>query len=216
MFWSSLYRTIRYHMGSAAFGALIVAAVQFLQAVQQYLQHQMEQKKQMNVLMKCFCCCVACCLACIERFLKFVSKNAFIMVAIYGSSFCSGGRKAFKLILRNVLRVATVNWVGDFLLFLIKLLVVGEIVLIAIGIFDNTNQDTRFWIIPVILAAIIAFFIAALFVTVLEMIVDAILICFLEDEERSKAGDFPPYMSNSLKLAVNYKDVALSTNNDDK
>jgi choline transporter-like protein 2/4/5 len=137
-----------------------------------------------------------------------VSKNAFVMTAIYGDSFCRGAYRSFKLILRNVLRVATVNWVSDFLVFLIKLLVVFSVALIALGVFQNLNGNTvgssdltniQFWIVPVILACIIAYFIASLFCTVLEMIIDTLLICFLEDEERSASGEYQPYMSGDLR-----------------
>lgn len=44
--------------------------------------------------------------------------------AIYGCNFCTGGRKAFQALSSNILRVAAINSVGDFVLFLGKVLVV--------------------------------------------------------------------------------------------
>lgn len=52
--------------------------------------------------------------------MKFINKNAYIQTAIYGVSFCKGARLAFFLILRNILRVISVNMVGDFVLLLGK------------------------------------------------------------------------------------------------
>lgn len=44
--------------------------------------------------------------------------------AIYGCNFCTGGRKAFQALSSNILRVAAINSVGDFVLFLGKVFVV--------------------------------------------------------------------------------------------
>jgi hypothetical protein len=54
--------------------------------------------------------------------MKFLNKNAYIQTAIFGYSFCKASRKAFFLLLRNILRVAAVNMVADFVLLLGKVL----------------------------------------------------------------------------------------------
>ena len=46
----------------------------------------------------------------------------FPQVAIYGKNFCWSAKEAFKLILRNVLRVAVLDKVTDFLVFIGMLL----------------------------------------------------------------------------------------------
>eukprot|EP00002_Diphylleia_rotans_P025469 TRINITY_DN5038_c0_g1_i3.p1 TRINITY_DN5038_c0_g1~~TRINITY_DN5038_c0_g1_i3.p1 ORF type:complete len:565 (+),score=95.56 TRINITY_DN5038_c0_g1_i3:86-1780(+) len=115
---SSFYRVLRYHLGSMIFGALIIAIVQFIRAILAYIQKQMEGKD--NLVVKVAFCLLNCCFACVERFLKFINKNAYIMISIYGYSFCEAARKAFFLILANVLRVAAVTMVGDFMIFLGK------------------------------------------------------------------------------------------------
>lgn len=53
---------------------------------------------------------------------------------MYGISFCRAGRQAFKLLTSNALRVAAINSVGDFVLFLGKALVVIATVLIGFEI----------------------------------------------------------------------------------
>lgn len=49
---------------------------------------------------------------------------SFFFPAIYGCNFCTGGKKAFQALSSNILRVAAINSVGDFVLFLGKVLVV--------------------------------------------------------------------------------------------
>lgn len=53
---------------------------------------------------------------------------------MHGHSFCRAGRKAFKLLVANAVQVAAINSVGDFVLFLAKVLVVMATVLIGIEI----------------------------------------------------------------------------------
>ena len=47
-------------------------------------------------------------------------RNAYIMVAVHGSGYCTSAFHATKLILNNILRIAAVNTVGDALLWLGK------------------------------------------------------------------------------------------------
>lgn len=55
----------------------------------------------------------------------------YFFLAIYGENFCKSGQLAFKNITSNVLRVAAINSVGDFVLFLGKVLVVTSTVLLG-------------------------------------------------------------------------------------
>ena len=45
-------------------------------------------------------------------------------IAIYGYSFCNAAQRAFGIIYRNLDKVAAVNWIGDFLLLLGRLVVI--------------------------------------------------------------------------------------------
>lgn len=60
-----------------------------------------------------------------------MTKFIYYYLAIYGDNFCSSGQQAFKMITSNVLRVAAINSVGDFVLFLGKVLVVISTVLLG-------------------------------------------------------------------------------------
>lgn len=51
-------------------------------------------------------------LDCFERFVKFISKNAYIQIAITGKNFCAAAWNAFLLILKNALRFGTANSIG--------------------------------------------------------------------------------------------------------
>ena len=36
--------------------------------------------------------CAACCIACFERLIRFLTDNAYIMMAITGKNFCASAR----------------------------------------------------------------------------------------------------------------------------
>ena len=102
----------------------------------------------------------------------FISRNGYIEVSIHGCNFCVGCYKAFKVLANNILRVAAINTVGDFVLFLGKLAVVAATVFIGIEIVDLRSQDdgkvNHVWA-PVALAAIFAYLTAACFIGVYEV-----------------------------------------------
>ncbi|NXJ09403.1 CTL2 protein, partial [Odontophorus gujanensis] len=115
----------RYHTGSIAFGALILAIVQIIRVILEYLDHRLKGTE--NKVAKLVLCCLKCCFWCLEKFIKFLNRNAYIMIAIYGTNFCTSARNAFSLLMRNIIRVVVLDKVTDFLLFLGKLLIVGGV-----------------------------------------------------------------------------------------
>ena len=78
--------TIRFHWGTAAFGSLIISIVEFIRWFLLYLQKQYNGMPCRGIV-KYVCCCIQCCLWCLEKFLKFVSKNAYIQTAIHVHHF---------------------------------------------------------------------------------------------------------------------------------
>jgi choline transporter-like protein 2/4/5 len=96
-------------MGSAAFGSLIIAIIKTIRAVLTYFTAQ--AKKAHNLILVYVLSIINCCLWCLEKCMKFLNKNAYIQTAIYGYSFCKSCRRAFFLLIRNILRVAAVNTV---------------------------------------------------------------------------------------------------------
>ena len=65
----------------------------------------------------------------LERFLNFINKNAYIQTAIMGNSFCKSAADACLLLIRNCLRVGTLQVISTVFIFLGKYfiaLVVGE------------------------------------------------------------------------------------------
>ncbi|ERE75842.1 choline transporter-like protein 2 isoform 2, partial [Cricetulus griseus] len=98
---SAFSRALRYHTGSLAFGSLILAIVQIIRVVLEYLDQRL--KAAQNKFAKFLMVCLKCCFWCLEKFIKFLNRNAYIMIAIYGTNFCTSARNAFFLLMRNII-----------------------------------------------------------------------------------------------------------------
>ena len=133
----SFYRCVRFHLGSIAFGSLLVAVVRFIRVILEYIDGKCKKYAD-NTFVRVVSCLFRCCFWCLENFLKFINKNAFIMIAIYGKAFCASARDAFFLLVENGVRAVVLNALSDFLLFLSKLAVTG---IVSTGaFFVLTNQ----------------------------------------------------------------------------
>uniref|UniRef100_A0A7N8YLM8 Choline transporter-like protein n=1 Tax=Mastacembelus armatus TaxID=205130 RepID=A0A7N8YLM8_9TELE len=208
---SALGRSLRYHTGTLAFGSLILSIIQIIRVLLEYLDHKL--KVAQNKFAKFLLCCLKCCFWCLEKFIKFLNRNAYIMVAIYGKNFCTSARDAFFLLMRNMIRVAVLDKVTDFLLFLGKLLIVGLVGVFAffffsgrVKAFENTAPNLHYYWVPILTVVIGSYLIAHGFFSVYSMCVDTLFLCFLEDLERNDGSPERPYlMPESLRKILNKK-----------
>ncbi|XP_045889484.1 choline transporter-like protein 2 isoform X1 [Micropterus dolomieu] len=210
---SSLGRSLRYHTGSLAFGSLILSIVQIIRVLLEYVDHKL--KGAQNKFAKFLLCCLKCCFWCLEKFIKFLNRNAYIMVAIYGKNFCTSARDAFFLLMRNMIRVAVLDKVTDFLLFLGKLLIVGLVGIFAffffsgrVKTFENTAPHLNYYWVPILTVALGSYLIAHGFFSVYAMCVDTLFLCFCEDLERNDGSAARPYYMSSTLHEILWKNKA--------
>ncbi|XP_078010033.1 choline transporter-like protein 2 isoform X6 [Phascolarctos cinereus] len=195
----------RYHTGSLAFGSLLLAIVQVIRVILEYLDQRLKAAE--NRFAKFLMTCLKCCFWCLEKFLKFLNRNAYIMIAIYGTNFCTSAKNAFFLLMRNIVRVAVLDKVTDFLFLLGKLLVVGSVGILAffffthrIKIVEDTAPSLNYYWVPILTVIIGSYLIAHGFFSVYGMCVDTLFLCFCEDLERNDGSPERPYfMSPELR-----------------
>ncbi|XP_041723422.1 choline transporter-like protein 2 isoform X3 [Coregonus clupeaformis] len=204
---SSLGRALRYHTGSLAFGSLILSLVQVIRVLLEYLDHKL--KAAQNRFAKFLLSCLKCCFWCLEKFIKFLNRNAYIMVAIYGKTFCTSARDAFFLLMRNIIRVAVLDKVTDFLLFLGKLLIVGIVGICSFFFFsgrikavEQTAPSLNYYWVPILTVVVGSYLIAHGFFSVYAMCVDTLFLCFLEDLERNDGTAERPYFMSQNLLTI--------------
>ncbi|KAF0684105.1 Aste57867_23892 [Aphanomyces stellatus] len=208
----SFWRTLRYHTGSMAFGSLIIALIQFARLVLEYVDQKLKSAQQANVAVKIAMCAFKCCLWCFEKCMKFLNKNAYIMVAMKGTSFCGAMKESFGLILANAARVATVSVISTFLLLLGKIFITSFSCMMLFLFINNppTKLPSFFTgdvanisspVFPLLVCGLLSFTIASFFLDVYETAIDTILLCFCEDCKVNQAsGTY--YMSDELLAFV--------------
>ena len=118
----SMKNTTVFHLGTIAFGSLIIAIIKFIRTVVSYVERKLKMYN--NDLVRLALCICKCCLWCLEKFMKFINRNAYIMCAIKSTNFCVSAKDAFCLLMRNIVRVMVLNNIVNFLLLLSQLVIV--------------------------------------------------------------------------------------------
>jgi hypothetical protein len=98
----ALGTTLLYNAGSLALGSMLIAIVQTIRYILQRVKKYSSASQ--NQLARIILACCQCCFCCLEKLLKFISKNAYIEIAINGGSFCAACKRAFEIMVSNVLR----------------------------------------------------------------------------------------------------------------
>ncbi|XP_078426891.1 choline transporter-like protein 1 isoform X1 [Cetorhinus maximus] len=193
---SSICRLIKYHLGTVAKGSFIITLVKIPRLILMYIHNQLKGKE--NAVAKCMLKACMCCLWCLEKCLLYLNRNAYVATAINSTSFCTSARDAMLILIENALNVAAINTVGDFVLFLGKVLVVLITGIIGIVLL-NHQRDYTVWVLPLIIVCLFAFFVSHCFLSIYEMVVDVLFLCFAVD---TKNNDGSPgheyYMDKSL------------------
>jgi len=213
---SAFWRLVRYHLGTAAFGSFIIALIQLIRIILTYVQHLVKKyekkgctgSKAIVAVLKCVLWCLQGCMYCFERFMKFININAYIETAIYGYNFCRAAMKAFQLLMANALRVAAINSIGTFVLFLGKMVVVIATGVISYYILKDNREVQYFWP-QIVVSVLFSYLIAHTFIGVYEMAIDTIFLCFCEDSSRNDGINKPYYMSRDLMQFVENSKKAL-------
>jgi len=212
-FMRSLKRVFRYHIGSMVFGAFIVAVVQFIRIVLAYIDKQTKTWQEKSKLLKLAFKVVACCLWCFEKAVKFITRNAYIFIAINGKSFCKSAKNAFITILKNLFLVGFVNLVSVVLILIGKLIITIACAVLVYLYIESSASYTyveteaepyvdgvtllQSPLLPVLLTAILAWFVSSLFFYTYQLGVDTLLMCFIEEkkliDDAVKAGQDVAY-----------------------
>ncbi len=126
-------------MGSIAFGALIIAIMQMIKLAFEYFRKKYEKLMPNNPCTKCLICCCRCLIWCLDCCVKFITKNAYIQIALTNKSFCPAAWLTFCLIVRNIGRFSITTSIGVILIFIGKSLIMISSGWIAYLIMMNSD-----------------------------------------------------------------------------
>uniref|UniRef100_A0A8C4H1X7 Choline transporter-like protein n=1 Tax=Dicentrarchus labrax TaxID=13489 RepID=A0A8C4H1X7_DICLA len=179
------------NVSSLAFGSLILSMVQVIRVLLEYLDHKLK------------------------------ARSIYLLIAIYGKSFCPSARDAFFLLMRNIIRVAVLDKVTDFLLFLGKLLIVGIVGIFSFFFFsgrikavEEAAPSLNYYWVPILTLVVGSYLIAHGFFSVYAMCVDTLFLCFCEDLERNDGSSERPYFMSPELHEILSKTKRLEENGD--
>lgn len=204
---ASLRRLTRYSLGSVALGSLVVSVVEWIRFILDSLRRRLKyvDVTSENFMGRMVSSSSHCCLGCIDWTLRSVNRNAYIMIAITGKSFCKASSIATGLIMNNILRIGKVNVIGDVVLFLGKLCVSLFCALFAFLMLDtykykSAHNKISSPLFPVLVCWALGYIVATLFFVVVEMSIDTIILSFCQDAEENQgnAQYAPPLLMETL------------------
>jgi hypothetical protein len=186
-----------YHVGSLAFGSLVIAFSRPLRMLLTVLLYAGETTD--NALCGCLSSCCACCTGCFESFLVHLSKNAYIDMAITSKGFCASGRNAAQLLRSESSAIAALagcTWLfsaaglGSVTLFgsFIISFVVQNVDTLSSPLSEYYIQD------PIVMAAcagVICFIVALGFMLVFDSVADTMLVCLAYDMKDQRENPIP-------------------------
>lgn len=192
----SIGKLIKYHMGSVAKGSFLITIFKIPRLILMYLHAKLSARAERGSdCAKCGLKCGICCFYCLEKFIRYLNHNAYTIITIERCHFCKAAAKAFSTMVNNALQVATINSIGDFILFLGKCIVTGITGIIGLLMLKR-NTDLHFFAVPTLVICIYSFFIAHCILSLYEMVVDTLFLCVCED--RNMNGDGGKWANSRL------------------
>ncbi|XP_044259114.1 choline transporter-like protein 1 [Tribolium madens] len=173
--YSSFYNLIRYHLGSVAFGSLIITAINILKII---LRAAARENGCMRLI-------YICCFRPLEDLVKYMTSMGYIVTAIHGQPLCRSSVRAVNLIISNLLSAVAMNSIGNFVFFMVKLFVVAITALIGYWM--------KLSVLPIVIGAVVAFVCIHCIFVVFEVAVDTVLICYCEDNCVNNGTNQPFY-----------------------
>jgi len=192
-----------YHCGSIAFGSFVIALVTMIRVVFEYIVKQYEAAGQKdNCVFKMITGCVRCVLYCLDKYVKFITKNAYIQIALHNKNFCGAAWESFFLIIRHAGRFGSAAIIGWIMMMLGKGTIMASSAYATILLVSYKFEMVQQPFIPALIVALIAYVIGSLFLSIFSFSCTAILHCFLLDEDTGGSGNSP----HSLQSFLEYND----------
>ncbi|XP_071963888.1 choline transporter-like protein 2 [Antedon mediterranea] len=189
----SFWRCSRYHIGSLAFGSLVIPIIQ---PILRCIGYVARFACISGVFSKFIYTCCKCCI-CHFEVLRSMNHNAYIHISVHGESFCTSAKNASNLLIRNITTDVILGGIHWLIFLFGKMLITLGTVYGATVYFgnywDKSSTDDEivfipklnyFWA-PILFMAMAAYVVADSFFGVYEMAIDTLFFCYLEDLEAS-------------------------------
>ena len=198
---NSCRRVMRYHLGSAAFGAFVIAVCQLIRYMLATLDWYTKDLQDSNLFFRMAIKCSQCAMYCLQKTIEFVSYFGFVYIALEGKNFCWSCKETFKFLLtpKNAVQTAVNKVVEKLVVLIIAWTTPTLMALVCYGWLSNNSeymQDNN-PLYPCVLVWIGSFALAGAIATVFECTIDTIFLCSFKD-----AAEYDgKYMSKDMREA---------------
>ena len=196
----SLWRVLRFHLGSVFFGAFVIALIQLVRIVLMALDKYTKKQQEGNLALKLLIKCTQCCLWCFEKTIKFITNYCYIYVALQGSGFCKSCFLTFSLMVNNLAQLSINTFVRTILSWI-------QLISLPVGcgwlcnVVLSQKEGVKETIAPTVVTAITAYIIAKTFSLVFSCVLDTLFVCCCRDKADYKGK----YMPNLLKAGFGFE-----------
>jgi len=173
-----------YHIGSIAMGSFLVALVTFIRIIFEYIIYQYEKVgNKENPIYKCFKCVARCILWCLDKYVEFITKNAYIQIALHNSMFCKAAMDAFFLALRHIGRFSSAGMIGTIMMVLGKGTIMASSACLTYILISTQYPEVSQPLVGAGIVAMVSYLVGSLFLSVFSFSCTAILHCFILSED---------------------------------
>ncbi|XP_055885004.1 choline transporter-like protein 1 [Biomphalaria glabrata] len=180
-------RLIVFHQGSVAFGSLLTL-VKLPKMMLLFITKKLKS---------CDNCCAqgcaqGCCCWCVEKCLRYINTYAYCVVAISGKNFCTSAKKSYYILVSNTFKLSAMNSVCHLVMLITKVAVMAATTAVSV-IWFKSQEDLHFYAIPVLVVAVFSYYIAHCFLSVYQLIIDALMLCYCEDRDMNDGSLERPF-----------------------
>jgi hypothetical protein len=186
---------IRYHMGTAALGALILSTVWVFRVIASafgFLAYQFEGQGSQYL-----CCCCNFARYAFDNCLRYMNKMAYLQTMLHGYSFCGAAFEGLKCVVKALPHVRHTSFSSSYVLVVIKasislIVTFFSHLFVVSGDFGVEADDLTYPWVPALLTVSCAYVLCSAFMVIFEVAIDAVMVAFCEAkfEERGAIKDY--------------------------
>jgi hypothetical protein len=178
--------------------------MQMIKLLFEYIRKKFEVRG--NKVMECLWNVVRCCIWCVDYCIRFITKNAFIQVAVRGENFCTSAKAAFFLIIRNAGCFGITLGIANVLMFVGKAFIMALSGFLTYVILEQSSLSEKLYapFVPVLIVIIVAYMVASIFLSVFSFSANAMLHAFFFDCEIG-GGHTPQSLQEFIDEKDEYK-----------
>ena len=179
---SSFNTTIVYHVGSIAFGSFLISVMRFIRIVLEFIDRNCTKYNHLPAV-QYIKTCFRCCFWCLEVFIRFINRNAYIYMAMFGTSFIESAQKAFAIITQNIVRSFVLDYLSDFLFFLSRILLTSIVTVLGYYVFTNQipevgRFDLEYYWGPLAAFAYLSYVLTGILFGVYKVAIETLFFCY--------------------------------------